>query len=645
MTGLRISADLAPIPLDAVTSTFGILAIRGAGKSYTASVLAEEFLSAGQRIVVVDPTGAWWGLRAGADGNAAGGFPIFVLGGEHGHMELREDMGEQLGRLVAAGSFSVVLDLSGFETEASRTRFLLAFVRTLHHVNREPIHVFMDEADDYIPQVVRGDVARLVGVCTRLVKLGRRQGIGVSLITQRAASLNKNVLSQIETLIALRNTSPGDLKTIRGWMQAREGMTTEQRDQMLAALPSLPNGTAFVWSPMFLGGVLERVRIRARVTFDSGATPKVGQVRAVPRAFAPVDVDTLRRQLAPAAAAKGKKSKAGKVDPMAADLAAYDLAGLREENAILLAQRDEARAQLAQVKVEREQDQAQLRTLARLGRDLATWLGQAAQPSSPPAGRETPSPRWGPPDGYEIVTAAPLLSTTAPAQHFAPRPIDVAPHTVHGTADGPGVRVPGRRSASPADVAPRRHDVAPGVGSMEKAIAAAADGDTLDLQPGKHEASGLRKGERAMLAAISSARRPLTRSQIALLAGISPRTGTFASYLSTLRTRALIQYDGASLIGITQAGVDLAGVPPAATTAELRALWRSKLRGGEARMLDILIGLYPEGTDRADLAERSGVSPRTGTFASYLSTLNTNGLCETRGRQLFASSSLFLSNG
>lgn len=50
------------LPAEAVTQTFGILAIRGAGKTYTAAVLAEELVKAGQQVVIVDPVGVWWGL-------------------------------------------------------------------------------------------------------------------------------------------------------------------------------------------------------------------------------------------------------------------------------------------------------------------------------------------------------------------------------------------------------------------------------------------------------------------------------------------------------------------------------------------------------------------------------------------------------
>ena len=54
---LHISPDLR-LPLQAVTEAFAILGRRGAGKTSTACVLAEEMIAAGQQVLVVDPTGA-----------------------------------------------------------------------------------------------------------------------------------------------------------------------------------------------------------------------------------------------------------------------------------------------------------------------------------------------------------------------------------------------------------------------------------------------------------------------------------------------------------------------------------------------------------------------------------------------------------
>jgi DNA helicase HerA-like ATPase len=54
------------LPLDVVTSTIAILARKGRGKTYTAAVLCEEFLDAGQIPVIIDPLGVWWGLKSSA---------------------------------------------------------------------------------------------------------------------------------------------------------------------------------------------------------------------------------------------------------------------------------------------------------------------------------------------------------------------------------------------------------------------------------------------------------------------------------------------------------------------------------------------------------------------------------------------------
>ena len=63
MKKLHISEDIA-LPLDTATQTIAILARKRVGKTYTASVLAEELIKAEIPLVVLDPTGAWWGLRA-----------------------------------------------------------------------------------------------------------------------------------------------------------------------------------------------------------------------------------------------------------------------------------------------------------------------------------------------------------------------------------------------------------------------------------------------------------------------------------------------------------------------------------------------------------------------------------------------------
>lgn len=134
----------------------------------------------------------------------------------------------------------------------------------------------------------------MVGAIEDLVRRGRSAGLGVVLISQRAASVNKDVLTQIELLVAHRHTSPQDRKALDAWVEAHD--TAGRRDEFMRQLAGLPVGTAWVWSPGWLD-VFARVEVRARQTFDSSATPKGGQA-AAPKAAADVDIEALRTRLA-----------------------------------------------------------------------------------------------------------------------------------------------------------------------------------------------------------------------------------------------------------------------------------------------------------------------------------------------------------
>ena len=108
-----VLADDFHLPLEAVTETFAILAKRGSGKTYTAAVLVEEMLKAGQTVVVTDPVGVWWGLRSSSDGTGPG-LPIVILGGDHADAPLSPEAGAAAADLAAEERLSLVLDLSHF---------------------------------------------------------------------------------------------------------------------------------------------------------------------------------------------------------------------------------------------------------------------------------------------------------------------------------------------------------------------------------------------------------------------------------------------------------------------------------------------------------------------------------------------------
>lgn len=294
VTRLAIARDVT-LPIDVATEAVAILARRGRGKTYTAAVVAEELHKAGQPFVVLDPTGAWWGLRASADGEKPG-LPVTIIGGDHGDVPLEPTAGKLLASFVVDNPGAFVLDLSGLESNAAQDRFVTAFAERLYRAkghDRRPLTLIVDEADSFAPQRPMPGQQTMLGAFEAIVRRGRIRGLGVVLITQRPAVLNKNVLTQAGMLVLLGITSPQDRDAVDDWIKGHA--EPDERKQVMASLARLNVGEAWVWWPT--EDLLQRTTIRQRRTFDSSATPKAGeQVGDV--AFARVDLDALKDAIA-----------------------------------------------------------------------------------------------------------------------------------------------------------------------------------------------------------------------------------------------------------------------------------------------------------------------------------------------------------
>lgn len=290
MNDIQISPDVS-FPLSFVTNATAVLARRGAGKSYTAAVIAEEVMAAGQPVIILDPLGAFWGLRSSADGKKAG-FAVVVLGGRHGDVPLEPTAGKVIAALVVDKPGWYVLDLSLFESGAAQDRFAGDFLESLYRLKSgAPTAqlLIVDEADSFAPQRPGPQQLHMLGAMESIVRRGRSRGLGMVMITQRPAVLNKNVLTQAENLILMQTTGPQDLAAIELWIQHTG--TAKKNAFVLDSLPSMKVGEAFVWSPQH--NMLEQTRIRARKTFDSSATPKPGETRLEPQTRATIDLEHL----------------------------------------------------------------------------------------------------------------------------------------------------------------------------------------------------------------------------------------------------------------------------------------------------------------------------------------------------------------
>jgi hypothetical protein len=294
MKNLNIAHNLT-LPLDAVTQTFAILAKRGVGKTHTGSVMAEEMLKVGQPIVVYDPTGAWWGLKSSADGKRPG-YPVVIFGGEHADVPLEESAGATIASVIVEKRIPAILDC-GLMRKGSRIRFMTDFCETLYHKNREALHFFVDEAQTIAPQNLKAmpEAARLLGAMEDIVLQGRRRGLGMTIISPRPAVVNTNLRSACEVIIAMQIVAPHDRKAIQEWVDLH-GDDADRAKEMMESLSSLKRGEAWVWSPSWLE-IFQRVKFRVRETFDSSATPTVGQTIVTPKQVAEIDLDALGAEI------------------------------------------------------------------------------------------------------------------------------------------------------------------------------------------------------------------------------------------------------------------------------------------------------------------------------------------------------------
>jgi hypothetical protein len=288
-TQLFVAGNDIILPPELVTESNGILGKKGSGKTSAGVVLYEEMYAIGVPVVAIDPKGDWYGIRSSADGQSEG-LPVPVFGGRHGDIPLEATGGKALAQLIRAEHMSCILDVSEFTT-AERRRFLTAFVDALYRVDdRTPMHLILEEAHEYIPQRVDSGDAAMVGVFERIVKAGRFKGIGVTMMSQRSASLNKNVLTQIDNLFAMRTISPQDRAVVRAWLEGTVD-SVHNRDEVTENLAKLQDGETFLVQPA-RGNPL-RFRFRMRHTFDAGATPKVGQTRTEPTNIAKVNLSAI----------------------------------------------------------------------------------------------------------------------------------------------------------------------------------------------------------------------------------------------------------------------------------------------------------------------------------------------------------------
>jgi hypothetical protein len=141
----------------------------------------------------------------------------------------------------------------------------------------------------------------------------------------------------------------------------------------------------------------------------------------------------------------------------------------------------------------------------------------------------------------------------------------------------------------------------------------------------------VRGGLRRMMIAL--AQRPsLNKSQLGVRAGLSCKSGTFSTYLGTLRSNGWVEGSGESM-ALTENGLTALGrFDPLAEGKALYQYWLAELgNSGAARMLSALYAAHPRRLSKQELGELADISHTSGTFSTYLGTLRRLELIEGRG--------------
>jgi uncharacterized protein len=164
-------------------------------------------------------------------------------------------VGTSLNDLVQKGDATLV-NLRGVAPDVQE--LVVARLATTLFDNRKkekipPLFLVIEEAHNFAPQQGAATCSRIL---KNIASEGRKFGLGLCVVTQRAARIDKSVLSQCNTQLILQVTNPLDLRAIA---QSIEGLTAG----MTEMIQSLPVGTALITGGGYHTPLFCEVRPRA----------------------------------------------------------------------------------------------------------------------------------------------------------------------------------------------------------------------------------------------------------------------------------------------------------------------------------------------------------------------------------------------
>jgi hypothetical protein len=566
--GRSFSGDLDVV----LRSNVLVQANSGGGKSWLLRRMIEQVFGKVPQIII-DPEGEFSSLRAKFD---------FVLVGKGGDTPADLRSAVLLAHKLLELGASAVVDLYEM-SKVQRPLWVAAFVQALVDAPKRlwrDLLVYVDEAHELAPELGHG--ARESSgekICRHalidLAAKGRKRGYGVVAATQRLGKLSKDFAAELKNVLVGQTFIDIDRERAAGCL----GIAKVDKASFFVDVKTLTPGRFYALGRAF---VLEPTLVQiGNVTTEH---PEAGRRQSEP----PPPTDKIRHLL-----------------PQLGDLPKEAEAKLVRESDLRV---EVARLQNSLSKMESQSKKPVVVEVERLPREVLAQVAEA------------------------IKKAEGVLNWKRKLQENMKW--DLASHVEYiGTtlkecrdASSKGKMV-GRQSS----LSERENRATSSLQSRERFSGHKGD-LTAVTRPNvqSQEALRLPKGARDILRALGS-RHPtsLTRTQLATLAGLSPNSGTFSTYLSRLNVEGYLglcdgkyglSAEGAKIIEGAFPNVECLGH----TSEDLVRLWSSKLPGASKNLLEAF-ARYGSLT-REQAAELVGMSPSSGTFSTYLSKLTSNGL-------------------
>jgi DNA helicase HerA-like ATPase len=276
---IQLSSNLQ-IDLQKMTGQrLAVIGKSGSGKTHTLRVFAEEWIGAGQPCTIIDPMSNF--------GNVAVHLPVIVAGrGDGADIQITAANAAGLARMSVETRCSVVIDTSLY-TEDETLEVLRVYLEAMWSLlltqkQPQPYALVIDEAHLFAPQQGSTVLSKTI---VDVAKRGRHKKLTTVIATQRAASIEKNFLTQATMLVAHRLTFGVDTKVLT------EQLPLKSKD-LNGMMRKLNTGEALVIGDSSLLGEADylQVQIRPLMTTQPDDAP-------VSSAAGSVDMAAVRQML------------------------------------------------------------------------------------------------------------------------------------------------------------------------------------------------------------------------------------------------------------------------------------------------------------------------------------------------------------